>query len=1070
MADRSLLNDFIAESEEHLEEMEQNLLRLESLDDNPEVLNEIFRSAHSIKGSAEYMGFEYIANLSHALENLLEILRGAGKNLNQEIVEILMESKDRMVLLINDLQGNEKENTPIDDLLARIDGVLGKSVNVEDTVIGENPVNPDPDDNPETSFENRDASADQLETFDYEEETDDELFAIFMEHLVTEIFKIRTELKALMASGNDSEAVITCLDTINSLRSSANYMDFRELVSLYENWIAEIKKYQESGAGVSSLIESATRYMDRIVNMFHGHREELEDKSGALQPGQNRAGEKIIQEDLTNFDYEEDTDDELFTIFKEHLVEGIFKIRSGFKALMVSENDSAAVITCLDAINSLRSSANYMDFKELTGLFENWIVEIEKYQEEAFMEDGISALELIESGNRHINGIIGMFPEYRKEFEEKSGGFADIFLEDDDSLEMDGALQGLGIDEKENGELKKTESVFELEHEDLREDILKASIKENMTKEVEQENSTGLFEELDMAFEVPHQEGEISGNEVFCDDPAMEAVSAEMEEMLMESPQGDPDAKNEETSGSLAAEGLAAGNKEASVTIGKGEKLISEDGILDSAMGDSILQNASLFPEKNKKIDSALSDKGSMATSSSPYGNDIPVRKVISQSVRIGAEKIDTLINQVGELVVNRASFSQFQFEMTEFLQRMQENGSVATNDLKEFKSLVLRLNESNVVLGRVTNELQEGVMKIRMLPVAQLFNRYPRLIRDLTHGTDKKVNLVVKGEETELDKMVIQEIADPLVHIIRNAVDHGIEAVSQRKAAKKEEAGRIILEAYHEGNHVVITISDDGFGIDLDQIKNVALKNGIYSGKELETISEKGLYELVMLPGFSTSEKITKTSGRGVGMDVVKKNIEKLNGIIEIDSIFGKGTSIRIKLPLTLAIIKGLLVRLGKEIFTIPLASVEETLKVAESEIAVIEGVEVIHFRETVLPLLRLADIFNMKVESIGQGDIFVVVINTGMKQMGLVVDALIGQEEVVIKPLADYLQENSGFSGATILGDGSISLIVDLYELINLSISRRAERKKVAVSDTGLFESEGMEPSGGLKQPYLH
>lgn len=1065
MTDRSLLNDFIAESEEHLEEMEQNLLLLESLDDNPEVLNEIFRSAHSIKGSAEYMGFKYIANLSHALENLLEILRGSGKSLNKEIVEILMESRDRMVLLINDLQEKEKENTLIDDLLMRIDGVLGESLrsvnNAEDAVKEENPANREADDNLEPPFENRSAPGDQVETFDYEEETDDELFVIFMEHLVKEIFKIRSELKALIDSENDSAAVSTCLDTINSLRSSANYMDFRELVGLYENWIAEIKKYQESGTGASSLAESGTGYIDRIVNMFHGHREELEDKSGVVQPEQNKSGENRIEEDLRKNDYQEETDDELFKIFKDHLLEGIFKIRSEFKALMLPGNDSAAVITCLDTINSLRSSANYMDFTELVSLFENWIVEIEKYQEEAFMEDGISALELIESGKRYINSIIDLFPENKQEFEDKPGGITDILLEED-FFGINDSLQGLGTDEKENGEPQGTESVLELEHEDLQQDILEASIKENIPKEMLQEDSTGLFDELDMAFETFPQEGEISGDEAFPDDPPLDAVNGEMEDMLMGSLPGESCSKNEEAPGSLAADGVAAEKKEtpeAPLTIEKVADVIFEDAVPVSPM-----------VEKNKKTGSVPSKKGEGATKPPPYGKDIGVKKVTSQSVRIGAEKIDTLINQVGELVVNRASFSQFQFELTEILQQMQENEGVATKDLKEFKNLVLRLNESNIALGRVTNELQEGVMKIRMLPLAQLFNRYPRLIRDLTHGTDKKVNLAIKGEETELDKMVIQEIADPLVHIIRNAVDHGIEAIPQRKSAKKEEAGRIILEAYHEGNHVVITISDDGSGIDVDQIKNVALKNGTYSAKELETISEKGLYELLMLPGFSTSEKITKTSGRGVGMDVVKKNIEKLNGIIEIDSIFGKGTSIRIKLPLTLAIIKGLLVRLGKDIFTIPLASVEETVKVAESEISVIEGVEVIQFRETVLPLLRLADIFNIKAESKVQRDIFVVVINTGMKQMGLVVDALIGQEEVVIKPLADYLQENSGFSGATILGDGSISLIVDLYELINLSILQRGERKKISIGDTVLFDSKDMDRSGGLKQPYLH
>jgi len=347
-----------------------------------------------------------------------------------------------------------------------------------------------------------------------------------------------------------------------------------------------------------------------------------------------------------------------------------------------------------------------------------------------------------------------------------------------------------------------------------------------------------------------------------------------------------------------------------------------------------------------------------------------------------------------------------------------------------------------------VANELQEGVMKMRMLPIAHLFNRYPRLVHDLVRDNDKKVQLKIVGEETELDRMVIEEISDPLIHIIRNAVDHGIEIIPERKRLGKPEEGELLLEAYHESNHVIIEIRDDGKGIDPDLMKATALENGIVHREELEGVGPKELMALIMRPGFSTATQVTKTSGRGVGMDVVKKNIEKLNGIIEIDSQKGVETRFRIKIPLTLAIIRALLVRVGPEILAIPLSDVEETLRIFEGDTAMIEGVEVIHLRERTLALLRLSEIFNIPESPLDVGKKFVVVVDTGMSRVGLVVDALIGQEEAVKKPLEDYLHGGNVFSGAIILGDGRISLILDVYALVNITIGMQARRKHFAAS----------------------
>ena len=437
--------------------------------------------------------------------------------------------------------------------------------------------------------------------------------------------------------------------------------------------------------------------------------------------------------------------------------------------------------------------------------------------------------------------------------------------------------------------------------------------------------------------------------------------------------------------------------------------------------------------EDRRDIDRRLGDRRKMGDKAD---------RVIKHSVRVDSQKIDSLMNQVGELVVSRAYFTQIFNDLRNLHQELKEQVGYDARGLKPIREVAFKLGEATLALSRVSNELQEGVMKVRMLPVSQLFNRYPRLVRDLVKKTDKKVEIVIRGEDTELDKMVIEEISDPMIHIIRNAVDHGIENVEERRLTGKAEVATLTLEAYHESNHIVIEVTDDGRGIDLEKVKTKAIEKGLLNASELTRISDNDARRLIMIPGFSTAEKATETSGRGVGMDVIKTNIEKLNGTVEVESQFGSSTRIRIKIPLTLAIIQALMIRVGKEIFTIPLSVVEETLRILEHDTSIIEGVEVIHLRDTTMPIFRLSEIFGIPGANREISQSFVVIVTTGMQRIGIVVDELIGQEEVVIKPLVDYLREDSGFSGATIVGDGRISLILDIYELVKMTSARQAER----------------------------
>ncbi|MDR2102713.1 MAG: chemotaxis protein CheA, partial [Treponema sp.] len=357
-------------------------------------------------------------------------------------------------------------------------------------------------------------------------------------------------------------------------------------------------------------------------------------------------------------------------------------------------------------------------------------------------------------------------------------------------------------------------------------------------------------------------------------------------------------------------------------------------------------------------------------------------------------------------------------------------------------KTNVGKFRSTSQNLGRITGELQEGVMRIRMVPISQIFSRFPRLVRDLSKSLNKKINLVIEGEETELDKSVIEDLLDPIMHSVRNSIDHGIESQEERRAAGKPEEGMVLLKAANEGNMIIIEISDDGKGIDVEAVKNKAVERGLISPNKVLTDVEA--FNLIFEAGFSTAKTITSISGRGVGLDVVRRQIEKLNGTVTVSSERGKGTKFTIKLPLTLAIIQGLLVRVGTEIYSIPITSVIESLRLKPEDIRMIDNYEVFNIRNDVISLLRLNRLFGIKTEE-HQDYNFVVIVGTAEKKMGFMVDSLIGEEDVVIKPLRDQYTNSPGIAGASILGDGSVSLIIDVGQLLELGLRKEMEQRRV-------------------------
>ena len=389
--------------------------------------------------------------------------------------------------------------------------------------------------------------------------------------------------------------------------------------------------------------------------------------------------------------------------------------------------------------------------------------------------------------------------------------------------------------------------------------------------------------------------------------------------------------------------------------------------------------------------------------------------KAVSHTVRVDIDKLDVLMNLVSELIIAKNGLVSASIS---------DDGETASNNQK--------FTEQIEYLERVTTNLHESVMKVRMMPIEGVISKFPRMIRDLNKKLNKKMELYITGEETELDRTVLDEIGDPIMHLLRNSADHGLESAEVRAERGKPEVGSIYLNAFQEGNNVVIEVADDGNGIDVEKVKSKAFEKGTLTQEQADALTEKEAIDLLFKPSFSTSDKITDVSGRGVGLDVVKSKIEALGGDVEVKTKYGEGSTFSIRLPLTLAIIQALMVKLGDEKYAISLGSIETIEDVPVGDIKYVHAKEVINLRGSVIPLIRLRDILDVPGEAEETDTIIVVIVRKGDKLAGLVVDSLIGQMEIVIKSLGKYININRMISGATILGDGSVALIIDANTLV--------------------------------------
>ena len=465
---------------------------------------------------------------------------------------------------------------------------------------------------------------------------------------------------------------------------------------------------------------------------------------------------------------------------------------------------------------------------------------------------------------------------------------------------------------------------------------------------------------------------------------------------------------------------LEAVQKPAPAPSRLGDILVAEGVIAPGALQDVLQQQAQ--SGEIRKIGELLVEKG--LASKTDVSNALARQKrqadsvIAAQTMRVDVRKLDELINLVGELVLERNRLYQLSRELS--------MGRLEMQDLTE------AFSQSTARLSFITEELQAAGLRARMVPIDTVFRKFPRLVRDVAHNLKKEVDLLVSGEDTELDKTMVEMIGDPLVHLVRNSLDHGLELPDVRESAGKPRKGTIRLEARQEGDQIIISVADDGAGIDPARIAKKAMEKGLVTADRLRTMTTREILDFVFLPGFSTAEKISDLSGRGVGMDVVRSNLTKLNGTIELESKLGGGTTVFLRLPLTLAILPVLLVEVGNEIYALPLRSVVETARIRATELHRFEGSELLHLRGETVPLLRLRQIFKVQYRADEKGSDKVVILGIGERRFALLVDNLIGQESTVIKPLGSYLHHCSGIAGATISGDGRVRLVLDPADLL--------------------------------------
>lgn len=967
--DPEIFADFIVEAKEHLETIEPNLLELEKSPDNLDLCNSIFRPMHSLKGASGFLGLNTINRLAHKAENIMEELRKGSMPVTSEIMDVILTSTDALRQLIDNLEttGSEGE-VDVDPIIATIEALLAGELPPEAAAVDAAPETeaaPEVEESATEAAEEPEASSENGQgrengtAVEYEEIGDPYTLTTFGEGHLNDFLEEAAEIIANLNSG---------------------LLELEKDPTAGGDLVNDIFRYFHNLKGNSGIIG---------FTELNGLTHEAETLLNRVRKGEIESTHALIDLLLGVVD--------LIEVLVSKVDAESGKVTPVEIGSLVEKLQRAVNEGVVEYVRSPDAGQNGDAAKEDSG---------KTSEAEAPTAGAVDAVSADASQEPEID----VDPEDVAVFDSTVSqqlNNIDIALEE---LKKD-ADQGDYIDGLYRSLLTLQNSSGYMDLEEIK------VYAERTAKLVDQARKSGMgFEPL---MDIMRQEVSILKDMLLKE---LDVLKSAVEKGGAPAQGGAPEAEAPPAPEKPAAKEAKAPEKKEPAPAPKEKETPAATAPAKDSPKEAAPAKPEPKPEPKPAAKPAPKPAAKPAPAAQPAAAQQQQKPKVSSTIRVDHEKLDHLMNLIGELIINRNRFSM----LARGLEEGRDVGKIAQS-----------LTETTYAMARISDDLQDTIMKVRMVPVQTVFSRFPRLVRDLSRKSNKKVELVTEGEETELDKSVVEVIGDPLVHLIRNSVDHGIEPEEMRLTTGKSSTGTVYLRAYHRGNSVAIEVEDDGRGIDPEKMRQSAIKKGIITPEEAKNLDDREALELIFAPGFSTAEQVTDISGRGVGMDVVRTNIKNLKGSVNIASEVGKYTRFVLSLPLTLAIIDALMVKVAGQTFAIPLDAVSETTKIEADRLTDVNNRKAVTIRGEVLGIVDLRELLEMPPRE--ETEILsILVIHDNDRRLGIIVDSLLERQEIVIKSLGSYLGDQKGLSGATIMGDGSVVLILDPHEIYIMATSK--------------------------------
>ena len=1065
MIDTQILQDYCNEARELLEEMDSNLLLIEREGAKPELLNNIFREVHCIKGSAQYIGLERSSTLTHGLESLLDRLREGIIDFDAKITDFLFRAKDLVSALVNEVSEDHVEKSDILGLMQDLEAIVGRTGEYSPqtvTDVTDQNATPDGEIGQPVIVEGSESSTSPQSGAD-ETSTAWQLDAAV--EVIPEETSTASDTSQEDGVGNQEFFNQTAIEqTASHLLNIALYFDDLQ-----------------DGVRPSEILDPLIDLLGRIKESFsamgmleaHEVLASIENRVNLIEPEKERLSTEEIDElrsllNALRVYYPA----ELFPLSENGLIsknsdvaiESTSEISPFVRELSAVPGVDPAIAAEIEkagfSSKERLRTANFSTLLKIPGISRSAVEAVLQYA--GALSDS-SKSQSSQRKTQEISMLADVDDDLLREFEQVlddafaptagfnvdmaslQGGLAADLLEEVGAMGEDGDREIIEIFLGYGYEvLDKLQSIIPkiARHAANRNDMVLCA---DWIKSIRSSSGYMDYRKLEtfldnwyekVLWAADHLES-LSDQDILLIQENLwkfqdflhgveKALNPEVhpEKTAFASAQNQFAGVTSDITQPISPTTAPLAMQPAAVATQTQVPIPEELPTIVTQITTPAISDVSPAGGQRQDISTPQKDQSSESTAFQELLMERDSHeKAVVKTMRVDSNKVDTLLNQVGELVVNRSYVERLSQNLKDFHRVLVSVGQIGKKEIQSARELATKVSEASVSLGRVANDIQEGVMKLRMLPVGQLFNRMPRLIRDLSRRVGKVVNLEVHGADTEVDKRVIEQIYNPLVHLVRNAVDHGIEDRETRKMLGKKEQGLLTLRAYSQGSQVIVDVEDDGRGIDTALVLERAVASGLIDAQAAKSLSQYEIYNLLFLPGFSTSSIVTRTSGRGVGMDVVKKDVEKINGHVEIESWENKGTRVSIKIPLTLAIIQTLLIRTSNHVFAIPMAAVREIIRISPGDITSLEGFDVIKFRQETVPVVRMNEVFKLR-NCDETNPKFLVLTTAGVSTLGLLVEELIGEQDVVIKPLGEHVFESRGLAGSTILGDGAIAL----------------------------------------------